>query len=376
METTTERIRDRLAELVDPELGCTLGDLGMLKTVYAADGTVDIEIALTTSRCPMRARIRDAAIEAAAEAGGGDPTSVQVRFSEMTAAERSRAMTVALAERQRGAATPPSLDGTRVIAIASGKGGVGKSTLTREFGQRAARRGLRVGIADADILGFSQDQLNGVSGERLGASEGQEGYKIEPLRTSVGSGEVALVSVGLMMEQAGAALSWRGQMVARALQHFIEDVSWGKPDLLLIDLPPGTGDIPMALSRLLPRTRVVVVTTPSELAVTVAGRIISFAERASLEVLGVVENMSWYSCAHGGREHPFGSGGGRRLAGERGVALLGEIPLLAGAEEEWSRELDSATSALLEAVERSELAASSCTARLWEQVPERSRPPA
>lgn len=278
-------------------------------------------------------------------------------------------MAVALSERQRRAEVPPSLAGTRVIAIASGKGGVGKSTLTREFGQRAARRGLQVGILDADILGFSQDQLNEATGKRLEASESEEGLRIEPLRSRAGSGEVALVSAGLMMEQGRGAISWRGQMVARALQHFIEDVSWGQPDLLLIDLPPGASDTLMALSRLLPHARMVVVTTPSELAVAVAGRVVSFAEHASLELLGVVENMSWYSCSNGGREHPFGSGGGRRLAAEHHLALLGEIPLLVSAQQEWSYALDSATSAVLEAVERSEISLSSCTARLWEQLP-------
>ena len=228
--------------------------------------------------------------------------------------------------RKRAAENPPPTEvplTTRVIAVASGKGGVGKSSVTVNLATALAGRGLSVGVLDADIWGFSVPRMLGVSG-RLGATDDK---KIRPHEVAVGDGRVEVVSMGFLVDDEEQALMWRGLVLSKALEQFLTDVGWGDLDYLLVDMPPGTGDIQMALGRLLPRTELLVVTTPALAAQKVATRVADMARRSYLKVLGVVENMSAFTCDHGETYTLFGEGGGRALADEIDVALLGQVPL-------------------------------------------------
>ena len=209
----------------------------------------------------------------------------------------------------------------RVLAIASGKGGVGKSSVTVNLAVALARRGLTVGILDADIWGFSVPRLLGMEGD----VEARQG-KMVPLEQAVGSGLVRVLSMGFLADEE-QAIMWRGLVLNRAVQQFLQDAHWGDLDYLLIDLPPGTGDIQMGLARLLPRTELLVVTTPPVAAQKVAARAADMARRGYLRVAGVIENMSDFTCEHGTTYALFGSGGGERLAQGLGVPLVGSIPL-------------------------------------------------
>jgi ATP-binding protein involved in chromosome partitioning len=212
-------------------------------------------------------------------------------------------------------------DRTRVIAVASGKGGVGKSSVTVNLAVAMARRGLTVGVLDADIWGFSVPRLLGIQGEITARDK-----KMVPLERPVGDGVLRVLSMGFLTDEDNAIM-WRGLILNRAVQQFLEDVHWGDLDYLLIDMPPGTGDIQMGLARMLPRTEVIVVTTPPVAAQKVAARTADMARKGYLRVAGVIENMSDFTCEHGTSYALFGSGGGARLAAEIGVPLIGQIPL-------------------------------------------------
>jgi ATP-binding protein involved in chromosome partitioning len=205
--------------------------------------------------------------------------------------------------------------------VASGKGGVGKSSVTVNLALSLARRGLVVGLLDADIWGFSVPRLLGMSGELRA-----EAKKIVPMEQPVGDGLLKVVSMGFLADE-DTAIMWRGLILNRAVQQFLEDVRWGQLDYLLIDMPPGTGDIQMGLARMLPRTEVLVVTTPPIAAQKVAARAADMARKGHLRVAGVIENMSAFVCEHGTRYALFGEGGGERLAAEVGVPLVGTVPL-------------------------------------------------
>jgi ATP-binding protein involved in chromosome partitioning len=219
----------------------------------------------------------------------------------------------------------------RVIAIASGKGGVGKSSVTVNLAAAIAALGYTVGVLDADIWGFSVPRMLGIS-ERLEAQqvERSDRPKIIPNERVVGRGLLKVVSTGMLVEDEGTALMWRGLMLTKALEQFLHDVHWGPLDYLLIDMPPGTGDVQMGLARLLPRTDLIIVTTPAVSAQKVAIRAADMARRSFLRVAGVIENMSTFTCEHGQEHALFGSGGGRDLADEIGVELLGQVPIEAG----------------------------------------------
>ena len=212
-------------------------------------------------------------------------------------------------------------DTARVIAVASGKGGVGKSSVTVNLAVAMARRGLTVGVLDADIWGFSIPRLLGMQGEVEARDK-----KMVPLERRVGDGVLRVLSMGFLADE-DSAIMWRGLVLIRAVQQFLEDVHWGDLDYLLIDMPPGTGDIQMGLARMLPRTEVIVVTTPPLAAQKVAARTADMARKGYLRVAGVIENMSDFTCEHGTSYALFGSGGGARLAADVGVPLIGQIPL-------------------------------------------------
>ena len=325
---TPEEVWRMLEAVVDPELHASIVDLGMVRDVDVdEDGLVGVEIALTIAGCPLRTQIRQD-VESRLRGLPG-VTGVEVRMGEMTGAERTEVMQRARRQAQERAPETEIPVSARILAVASGKGGVGKSSVTVNLAAALAARGLTVGVLDADIWGFSVPRMLGVSG-RLGGSDG----KIQPnvrevpsLRPGGPSGELKIVSMGFLVDDEGTALMWRGLVLAKAVEQFLTDVRWGDLDYLLIDMPPGTGDIQMALSRLLPRAEMLVVTTPALAAQKVAVRVADMARRSYLKVAGVVENMSAFVCDHGEEYALFGAGGGAALAGEIGVPLLASVPL-------------------------------------------------
>ncbi len=313
-------VRSALRGVIDHELGESIVDLGMVRTISVDDGTATIEVALTIAGCPLRNQIRSDVERRATGVPG--VASVVVTTGAMSAEERAAVMSRArLKAQERSAVTidlPPT---TRVLAIASGKGGVGKSSVTVNLAVALAAGGLTIGVLDADVWGHSVPRLLGMEG----GIEARD-KKMVPLSLQVGEGVVRVVSMGFLSGE-DEAIMWRGLVLNRAVQHFLEDVHWGDLDYLLVDLPPGTGDVQMGLARMLPRTEVVLVTTPPIAAQKVAGRAADMARKGHLRVAGVIENMSAFVCAHGESYPLFGEGGGRRLAEEIGVPLVGQVPL-------------------------------------------------
>jgi len=317
---TGDEVRAALRGVVDPELGADIVELGMVTDVRIGDdGTVGVEVALTVAGCPLRTQIQN---DVETHVGGlPGVRAVQVTTGVMDATRRKAVM-----ERARLLARDPAPDTdipdrARVIAVASGKGGVGKSSVTVNLAVAMARRGLTVGVLDADIWGFSVPRLLGIQGEVEARDK-----KMVPIEKRVGSGLLRVLSMGFLADE-DSAIMWRGLILNRAVQQFLEDVHWGDLDYLLIDMPPGTGDIQMGLARMLPRTEVIVVTTPPVAAQKVAARTADMARKGYLRVVGVIENMSDFICEHGTSYALFGSGGGERLAASVGVPLIGQIPL-------------------------------------------------
>jgi ATP-binding protein involved in chromosome partitioning len=311
-----------LRGVVDPELGSDIVDLGMVQGVEVEnDGQVHVTVALTISGCPLRVQIRQD-VESKVSGLPG-VAGVRVHFGEMTQEQRSQVMQRA---RKTASESAPATEvplNTRIIAVASGKGGVGKSSVTVNLASALAARGFTVGILDADIWGFSVPRMLGVTG-RLGA--GPDG-KIGPREIPVGPGRIKVVSMGFLVDDEDMAIMWRGLMLAKALEEFLVKVAWGPMDYLLLDMPPGTGDVQMALGRMLPRTEMLVVTTPASAAQKVATRVADMARRSYLKVLGVIENMSVFTCDHGEAYPLFGTGGGEDLARDLGVPLVAQVPL-------------------------------------------------
>ena len=256
-------ILDVLRGVMDPELNDNIVDLGMVRSVSLKGQTARITIALTTAGCPLRATIkRDCESRVQSLPGIDD---VQLDWDELTPEERTRAMDRARRNARDTAAPTQVQAKTRVISIASGKGGVGKSSVTVNIATALASRGLIVGVLDADIWGFSVPRMLGVN-SRLNARpalSAEDRGKIIPEEQPQGSGLLKVVSTGLMVDTEETALMWRGLMLAKAVEQFLHDVDWGELDYLLIDMPPGTGDVQMALARLLPQAEMLVVTTPA-----------------------------------------------------------------------------------------------------------------
>ncbi len=309
-----------LRSVVDPELGDDIVSLGMVPSIGVTnDGVVSVSIALTVAACPLRSQIEGDVRRRLAGLPG--VSAVELTVGEMDAEQRSAVMARARWKAREDApstAVPPT---TRVLAVASGKGGVGKSSVTVNLAVALARRGLTVGVLDADIWGFSIPRLLGMEGD----IEARHG-KMVPLERRVGAGVLRVLSMGFLADE-DRAIMWRGLVLNRAVQQFLQDAHWGDLDYLLIDLPPGTGDVQMGLARMLPRTELLVVTTPPIAAQKVAARAADMARRGYLRVAGVIENMSDFTCEHGVTYALFGSGGGSRLAAELGVPLVGSIPL-------------------------------------------------
>ncbi len=350
---TIEDIMAVLRGVIDPELGSSIVDLGMVpKVTIADDGFVMVKVALTTLGCPLQAQIRKDVIARVEQLPG--VTKVKVEWSELTQDGRAEVMAIA---RKRIAENPPDneiLPSTKVIMIASGKGGVGKSSVTSNLAAAMASMGFTVGVLDADIWGYSIPRMLGIEGRLEGVTVGSSDEpqstadpvnadgataeptpsssersrtKIAPNQRRIGAGRLKVVSMGFLVDQEESALMWRGLILNRAVQHFLEDVRWGDMDYLLIDMPPGTGDVQMGLAKMLPRAEMVIITTPALAAQKVAARAGSMGRKNYLRIAGVIENMTAFVAPDGSRHEIFGAGGGRNLADELNVPLLGQVPI-------------------------------------------------
>ena len=309
---TEAEVLDLLASVIDPELGADIVTLGMVPGVTVQpNGLVLVQVKLTIGGCPLRAQIKkDIETRVALHPGVRD---VRIDWGEMTSDERSEVMTKA---RWNARENAPATEVPLTCKI-----------LTVNLAAAVAAQGFTVGVLDADIWGFSVPRLLGID-EPLEAHrvEGADKPKIIPNERKVGRGLLKVVSTGFMVEE-DTALMWRGLMLTKAVEQFLRDVHWGELDYLFIDMPPGTGDVQMGLARMLPRTDLLIVTTPALAAQKVAARAADMARRSFLRVSGVIENMSAFTCAHGEQYALFGEGGGQALADEIGVSLLGKIPL-------------------------------------------------
>ncbi len=314
-----QNILERLALVRDPELGSSITELGMVGDVSVTGRVARVEVALTTASCPLRGDIERDVRDAVLEIDEIDEVVVSLGVMEPSAKAALMRTARALAQARAPLTSIPRR--APVVMIASGKGGVGKSSITANLAVALAKSGLRVGVLDADIWGFSLARLLDISGEvqvRAG--------KMVPLMRAFGAGTVSLLSMGHLADEKQALL-WRGLIVQKAVAQFIEDADWSHIDVMVIDTPPGTGDIVMTLARLLPHMGQVVVTTPSLAAQRVAARAADFARKSHIRLLGVIENMSGFACECGKVHAPLGVGGGRELAHELGVELLAQIPL-------------------------------------------------
>ena len=322
-DKTHEKIINQLRGVVDPELGSDIVDLGMVKDVsLSEEGHLNITIALTTAGCPLKAQIQKdirTRLQAIVEV-----KRITISWTELTEEERANTMDRARFNLSQEDVATQISKSTKSIMIASGKGGVGKSSVTANIATGLAMRGLTVGVLDADIWGFSIPQMLGVEG-RLAGNEDTK--RIVPLEKKMGNGILKIVSMGFLVDENKSSLNWRGLILNRAVRHFLEDVEWGELDYLVIDMPPGTGDVQMGLAKMLPRSDMIVVTTPSKTVQTVASRVASMAQSYYLRIAGVIENMSSFINEEGKQYDIFGSGGGMQLAQDLGVPLLGSIPI-------------------------------------------------
>src|ERR1017187_1840001 len=324
--TVSAELRERLGRVLDPELGASIVELGMVGDISVDEnGHAVLNVALTTTGCPLRTQIERDVREAALSLDAVN--SVELVMGVLDAPARAALMQRARTFAQGRAPQTSIPFQAPVLMIASGKGGVGKSTVTANLAVALAQCGRTVGVLDADIWGFSLSRLLGIQGDVQAL-----GGKMQPLERIIGKGKIKLLSMGLLADE-DQALLWRGLIVQKAVAQFIEDADWSGIDYLLIDTPPGTGDIAMTLARLLPQIGQVVVTTPALAAQRVAARAADFARKSNIRVLGVIENMSGLICSCGERHNLFGAGGGESLAHELGVPLLAEIPLRAEINE-------------------------------------------
>jgi ATP-binding protein involved in chromosome partitioning len=313
--TDREQITEALRSVIDPELKRSIVELDMVRSIeISGNGVVDVTVSLTTPGCPIKGHFQTAVANAISALE--EVTHVNVYFDVLTDAQK------AALQQKLGRGSLP--DGTlaqvaNVICVGSGKGGVGKSTLTANLAAALAGEGKRVGVLDADVWGYSIPRMLGLGATRPQVSEER---KIVPLQAH----GVKVMSIGFFVSE-DAAVVWRGPMLHKALTQFLQDVDWGGLDHLLIDLPPGTGDVSMTLAQLLPQAQFAIVTTPQPTAQRVARRAAEMAHKVSLEICGIIENMSGFVTPTGERFQIFGEGGGQELADELDVPLLGKVPL-------------------------------------------------
>jgi ATP-binding protein involved in chromosome partitioning len=311
----TDEIRSALEVVIDPELHRSIVELDMVRSIdVSANGVVDVTVSLTTPGCPIKGHFQTAVASAVTALEG--VSHVNVYFDVLDDSQK------AALQQKLGRASLPAgslAQVANVLCIGSGKGGVGKSTLTANLAASLVGEGKRVGVLDADVWGYSIPRMYGLGSTRPPVSAER---KIVPLEAH----GVKVMSIGFFVEE-DAAVVWRGPMLHKALTQFLQDVDWGALDYLLVDLPPGTGDVSMTLAQLLPQAQFMIVTTPQQTAQKVARRAAQMAHKVSLEIGGVIENMSSFVTPSGERYAIFGEGGGQELADELDVPMLGRVPL-------------------------------------------------
>jgi ATP-binding protein involved in chromosome partitioning len=312
---TQDQITEKLRAVIDPELRRSIVELGMVRSIEVKDdGRVEVVVSLTTAGCPIRAHFEQAVAQQVSQLEG--VTAVAVGFDVLSDEEKgSLQKTLGRGKLPEGALAQVK----NVICVASGKGGVGKSTMTANLAAALTAEGHPSGALDCDVYGYSIPRMLGVNRKPEVNAE----RKILPLD---GADGVKVMSIGFFVEE-NSAVVWRGPMLHKAIQQFLEDVAWGELEYLLLDLPPGTGDVSMTLSQLLPQAKFVLVTTPQPAAQTVAKRAADMALKFDLELLGAIENMSGFTTPEGERLTIFGEGGGQLLADQLEIPLLGRIPL-------------------------------------------------
>jgi ATP-binding protein involved in chromosome partitioning len=324
MIPTTDQVRDSLRAVIDPELRRDIVELEMVRSIDVhPNGVVDVTVSLTTAGCPIRDHFQNGVSQAVRGLEG--VTGVNISFDVLSEQEKS-SLSRKLG-RQNGLPDGTLAQVTNVICVGSGKGGVGKSSVTANLAAALAADGKTVGVLDADVWGYSQPRMLGLGAQRPTVNAER---KLVPLLAADG---IKVMSIGFFVEQ-DAAVVWRGPMLHKALQQFLEDVEWGQLDYLLLDLPPGTGDVSMTLAQLLPQAKFLLVTTPQPVAQKVARRSAEMATKLKLEIAGVIENMSGFVTPDGERYQLFGEGGGQLLADELGVPLLAKVPLTMALREQ------------------------------------------
>lgn len=324
---TEEKVLDALRDVKDPEINKSLVELNMIRNIRIQGKKVSLDVILTIQGCPLKERIREDVVRSIESLGAKE---VDVRFGSMTDEERAALSARLQAERKGASAGGGPAPGqpispllaedspTRFIAVASGKGGVGKSTVTVNLAVALAREGKKVGIIDADIYGFSVPDMMGIE---------QRPTVIDKTILPVERFGVKVMSMGFFVQD-NSPVIWRGPMLGKMLRNFFTEVHWGELDYMLLDLPPGTGDVALDVHQLIPQSSEIIVTTPHATAAFVAARAGAMALHTKHEILGVVENMSWYQCSEcGHRDYVFGKGGGEKLAQELRTELLVQIPL-------------------------------------------------
>jgi len=318
---TEAAVKEVLGKINDPELNKPLTELDMVKSIDIKGGDVTVGIFLTVPGCPMKEKITKDVTGGVGSLDGAE--SVRVEFDVMSDEQRQN-LRAKLGYGPKQAPAAPTVDyAKRFIAVSSGKGGVGKSTVTTNIAAAMARIGRKVGLLDADVYGFSIPRMLGVSGKPTMIDD-----KLVPLR----KGEnIQVVSMGFFVSE-DEPVVWRGPLLHKAINQFIRDVLWDDLDYLFLDLPPGTGDVSLTIAQAIPAAEMLVITTPQTTATHVAGRVAKMADKTNLKVLGVIENMAYYE-TDGGRDYIFGKDGGKQLADKLGVSLLGEIPLMTSVRE-------------------------------------------
>jgi ATP-binding protein involved in chromosome partitioning len=312
-----DAILKALESVIDPELHRNIVELDMVRSIDVHEnGVVDVMVSLTTPGCPIRNHFQTGVANAVRALDG--VTGVNVSFDVLT--DKQKAALQQKLGRGGGLPSGALAQVANVLCVGSGKGGVGKSTLTANLAAALAGEGKKVGVLDADVWGYSIPRMFGLANERPAVSGAR---KIVPLEAH----GIKVMSIGFFMGEADQAVVWRGPMLHKALTQFLEDVEWGELDYLLIDLPPGTGDVSMTLAQLLPQAKFLIVTTPQATAQKVARRAAEMANKVDLEIAGVVENMAGFVTPGGERFPIFGEGGGQELADELDVPLLGSVPL-------------------------------------------------